>query len=142
MAGPSFLLAARNLGPWDRAGVNQSSRSWQIKERNFRPMGSTQEAVLAKDARRSCFLCLVLSSISVFLTAAGGRVAPPPLLFPLLKAVGMEAEHPAHPPLSPSPQSWNCKMKILGCSPGRPKAGQPWFWQESSKDIGGSLGRV
>lgn len=44
-------LEGRNSGLEDQVGGGQASRSWHLKERNFRPVGSTLVVVLAKDAR-------------------------------------------------------------------------------------------
>lgn len=56
-------------------GEGQAFRRWPLKERDLKPLGSTKEAALARDARVSGFLWLFLGSaggVVVFLAAAGG----------------------------------------------------------------------
>lgn len=52
-----------------RSGEGQAFRRWQLKVRDLKPVGSTKEAALAKDARVSGFLRLVPRSV-------GGVVSP------------------------------------------------------------------
>lgn len=81
----------------------QAFRRWPLKERALKPLGSTKEAALAKNARVSGFLWLFLGcagGVVVFLAAAGGSV---PLVHS--EPVGTETQHPAFPPSCPHPST-------------------------------------
>lgn len=132
-------LGRRNPGFWGQVGRGQASRRWQLKERDFKPIGSTQEAVPAKDAS---LLSVVPAGVSVFLRAAGRMGLPG-------RAVQMDTEHAAHPPpahsiLGPGMlwrQRWSKPWAALPREAWA-QAGQPGFSRSSPKGMGPLWGRM
>lgn len=96
-------------------GEGQAFRRWQLKERDSKPVGSTKEAVLAKNARVSGFLCLVLSSVGGVVGSAQLQEARAPSSSLSLLGQGLSIQ--PFPLLPPPPHSPRNPVEILPARP-------------------------